>query len=88
VTPLPAACTTDPPLFSLQPGSVDLSLDVTGGHYASKHVTIPKGTYEGQLVVGDSFVHPVEKFTIDKDGIVVVQFEQSHAHEGIYRVNT
>jgi len=57
---------------------VGLSLDVTEGHYASKHVTIPKGTYEGQLVVGDSFVHPVKKFTIDSDGIVVLQFEQGH----------
>ena len=68
---------------SLQPGSVDLSLDVDGGHYASQHVTIPKGMYEGQLVVGDSFVHPVKEFTIDRDGIVVLQFESSHKHEGM-----
>jgi len=69
---------------SLQPGSVDLLLDASGGHYASKHVTIPKGIYEGQLVVGDSFVHPVKKFTIDNDGIVILQFESSHADEGMW----
>ena len=84
VTPLPAACTSGPPPSFLQPGSVDLSLDLTGGHYASEHVTIPKGTYEGQLAVGDSFVHPVQKFTIDSDGIIVLQFESSPEPEGIY----
>ena len=73
-----------PSSVSLQPGSVDLSLDLLESHYASECVTIPKGTYEGQLVVGDSFVHPVKKFTIDKDGIVILQFEQSHIHEGMY----
>ena len=67
---------------------MDLSLDVTEGHYASEDVTIPKGTYEGQLVVGDSFVHPVKKFTIGNNGIVILNFESSHAHEGMYRVNT
>jgi len=63
---------------------VDLLLDASGGHYASEHITILKGTYEGQLVVGDSFVLPVQKFTIDRDGIVVLQFESSHEPEGIY----
>ena len=35
------------------------------------------------LVVGDSFVHPVQKFTIDSDGIVILQFESSPEPEGI-----
>ena len=63
---------------------MDLSLDLAGGHYASEHITIPKGMYEGQLAVGDSFVHPVQKFTIDKDGIVILNFESSPEPEGIY----
>ena len=46
-----------------------------GDHYASEFTSIPKGTYEGQLVIGDSFMHPVRKFTIEKDNdIVVLQF--------------
>ena len=55
---------------------MDLKLDPDGGHYASQFTSIPKGTYEGQLVIGDSFMHPVKKFTIEKDDdIVVLQFE-------------
>ena len=69
--------------FHIQSGSVDLLLDVGGGHYASKHVTIPRGVYEGQLVVGDSFVHPVQKFEVENDGVVVLQFESSHHHDGM-----
>ena len=53
-----------------------LNLDPDGGHYASQFVPIPQGTYEGQLVIGDSFMHPVKKFNIEKDNdIVVLQFE-------------
>ena len=60
----------------MQGGSVDLKIDPDGGHYASQFTSIPKGTYEGQLVIGDSFMHPVKKFTIEKDSdIVVLQFE-------------
>ena len=35
--------------------------------------------YEGQLVVGDSFINPVKKFTVDSGsaGIVVLEFELS-----------
>ena len=35
--------------------------------------------YEGQLVVGDSFIHPVKKFFVDSSsaGIVVLEFELS-----------
>ena len=55
---------------------MDLKIDPDGGHYASEFTSIPKGTYEGQLVIGDSFMHPVKKFTIEKDNdIVVLQFE-------------
>ena len=58
---------------------MELSLDTEGGHYASDQVRISNGSYEGQLVIGDSFVHPVKKFTIEKDGdIVVLQFDISH----------
>ena len=63
---------------------MDLLLDGSGGHYASEHVPIPRGVYEGQLVVGDSFVHPVQKFEIDNDGIVVLQFESSHQRDGMH----
>ena len=55
---------------------MELKLDSEGSYYASDHVDIRKGTYEGQLVVGDSFVHPVKPFTIEKDDeTVVLQFE-------------
>lgn len=63
-----------------QGGSVELKIDPDGDHYASRFTSIPKGTYEGQLVIGDSFMHPVKKFTIEKDDdIVVLQFEVSDA---------
>ena len=55
---------------------MDLRIDPDGGHYASQFTSIPNGTYEGQLVIGDSFMHPVKKFTIEKDSdIIVLQFE-------------
>ncbi len=41
-------------------------------------MTIATGTYEGQLVIGDSFVHPVKEFTIEKKKnkeTIVLQFE-------------
>ena len=63
---------------------MDLKIDADGGHYASEFISIPKGTYEGKLVIGDSFMHPVKKFTIEKDDdIVVLQFEVhgSAAHD-------
>ena len=64
------------PSIWLQPGSVELSLESDGSYYASGHVTIPRGTYEGQLVIGDSFVHPVKEFTIEKDkDSVILQFQ-------------
>ena len=41
-------------------------------------MTVKKGTYEGQLVIGDSFVNPVKNFTIEKDDdMVILQFEVS-----------
>ena len=50
-------------------------MDPEGGHYASEFVNIPKGSYEGQLVVGDSFIHPVKEFKVHKDDdIIVLQF--------------
>ena len=59
---------------------MELKIDPDGGHYASRFTSIPKGTYEGQLVIGDSFMHPVKKFTIEKDDdIVVLQFEVADA---------
>ena len=63
---------------------MDLLLDVGEGHYASEHVTIPRGVYEGQLVVGDSFVHPVQKIEIEDDGVVLLQFESTHYHDGMH----
>ena len=55
---------------------MDLKIDPDGSHYASQFTSIPKGMYEGQLVIGDSFMHPVKKFTVEKDNdIVVLQFE-------------
>ena len=64
---------------------MDLLLDMGGGHYASEHVTIPRGVYEGQLSVGDcGFVHPVQKIEIENDGVVVLQFESSHHHDGMH----
>lgn len=63
-------------LASFEPGNVELSLEDEGSYYASDHVTIPKGTYEGQLVIGESFIHPVKEFTIEKDPeTVILQFE-------------
>ena len=47
-----------------------------GEHYASQFTSIPNGTYEGQLVIGDSLMLPVKKFTIEKDSdIIMLQFE-------------
>ena len=41
--------------------------------------------YEGQLVVGDSFINPVKKFFVDSSsaGIVVLEFELSHMGDGV-----
>ena len=62
----------------MQCGSVELSLDPEGSYYASGHVTIKKGTYEGQLVIGDGFINPVKNFTVEKDDdTVILQFEVS-----------
>ncbi len=62
---------TPPP----QPG-ISLKLDSDGGHYASSTVAIPNGTYKGQLVIGDSFIHPVKKFTVDNSNdIIALQFD-------------
>ena len=34
------------------------------------------GIYDGQLVVGDSFIHPVKTFTVDSGcDIVVLEFD-------------
>lgn len=51
-------------------------MDTEGGHYASKFVNIAKGSYEGQLVIGDSFIHPIKEFTVSEGSdIVVLQFK-------------
>jgi hypothetical protein len=66
---------------------VDLKIDPDGGHYASEFISIPKGTYEGKLVIGESFTHPVKKFTIEKDDdIVVLQFALYQAGSGYYLI--
>jgi hypothetical protein len=55
---------------------VELNLDPEGGHYASKFVNIAKGSYEGQLVIGDSFIHPIKEFFVKSDDdIIVLHFE-------------
>ncbi len=65
-----------------QPGSVSLKLDSDGGHYASSTVAIPNGTYEGQLVIGDSFIHPVKKFTVNNSNdLIVLQFDVEQGKE-------
>jgi hypothetical protein len=65
-------------LTSFEPGSVDLSIDPEGGHYYSEQVSVPSGRYEGQLVIGDSFIHPVKEFAVDtgSGGIVALEFEK------------
>ena len=65
--------TTPPP----QTGSIDLTIDPEGGHYSSDRIPASSGTYEGQLVVGDSFINPVKKFTVrvESEQIVVLEFE-------------
>ena len=69
-------------LCHLQPGSVALELDTDGSHYASANVSIPNGTYEGQLVIGDSFIYPVKKFTVSKpNDIIVLQFDVEQGKE-------
>lgn len=51
-------------------------MDPDIGHYASDGVTIPNGVYEGQLVIGDSFIYPVKKFTVaNSNDIIVLQFD-------------
>ena len=47
-------------------------MDTEGGHYASKFVNIAKGSYEGQLVIGDSFVHPIKEFTVSEGSDIIV----------------
>ena len=55
---------------------MELNLDPEGGHYASDFVNINRGSYEGQLVIGDSFVHPIKEFTVSNhDDIIVLQFK-------------
>ena len=67
------------PLY--QPGSVDLTIDPENGNYFSEQVSVPSGRYEGQLVVGDSFIHPVKEFAVDSEsgGIVVLELKRGTA---------
>ena len=60
-----------------QSGSVELTMDREGGYYTSDTVLVSSGTYEGQLVVGDSFINPVKNFTIgtEVDQIVLLEFK-------------
>ena len=56
-------------------------MDPEGGHYQSKFVNIAKGTYEGQLVIGDSFIHPIKEFVISKDDdIIILHFKFSKGY--------
>ena len=50
-------------------------LDSEGGHYESSYINVEKGKFEGQLVIGDSFVNPVKDFTIEKNDVIVLQLE-------------
>ncbi len=57
-------------------------MDSDGRHYASASVAVPNGTYEGQLVIGDSFVYPVKKFTVtSSNDIIVLQFDVEQGRE-------
>ena len=60
-----------------QSGSVELTMDREGGYYTSDTVLVSSGTYEGQLVVVDSFINPVKNFTIgtEVDQIVLLEFK-------------
>ncbi|CAI8049862.1 hypothetical protein GBAR_LOCUS27449 [Geodia barretti] len=66
-------------LTSLGSGSIDLTIEPEGGHYCSEWVAVSSGTYEGQLVVGDSFINPVKAFSVGpaEEQIVVLEFEVS-----------
>ena len=41
-------------------------------YYQSERISIPKGTYEGQLVIGDKYVHAVKEFTVSKDKEIII----------------
>ena len=59
-----------------QSGSVELNMDREGDYYISERVIVSSGTYEGMLAVGDSFIHPVENFTITEvEQIVLLEFK-------------
>ena len=70
-----------PTLLLYQPGSVDLTIDPENGNYYSEQVSIPSGRYEGQLVAGDSFIHPVKEFAVDNGsgGIVALELKRGTA---------
>ncbi len=74
--------------YFTQPGSVSLKLESDGGHYASSTVVIPNGAYEGQLVIGDSFIYPVKKFTVNNSNdLIVLQFNVEQGKESPGKIN-
>ena len=46
--------------------------------YWSEDVDVPIGEYDGQLVIGSSYLYPIKKFLIEQDGdIVPLEFDLS-----------
>ena len=47
--------------------------DSRGWYYESTYIDAEMGTYGGQLVIGNSIVHPVKDFTIEKDDVIFLE---------------
>ena len=71
------------PLSYSQPSSINLTLNRDGGHYYSVQLSIPSGSYDGQLVVGKSSIHPVKRFNVNTEsgGKVVLEFDVATGRE-------
>lgn len=44
--------------------SVEMKLERNSLSYTSDVVMVPVGEYEGQLIIGNSFIYPVHKFLV------------------------
>ena len=54
-----------------------------GRYYESTSIAAEMGTYGGQLVMGNSFVHPVKDFTIEKDDVIFLEICTSEENDVI-----
>ena len=46
--------------------------------YVSDEADVPVGEFDGQLVIGSSYIYPVKKFLVEQDGdIVTLEFDLS-----------